>query len=67
MQDIKTQVREGEIAVTNTGELFRGLSTLTLHPRLQHYEGFPLENDPTGSFSAATPTSEFTLELLWTL
>jgi len=28
------------------GELFRGSSTLTLHPRLQHYEGFPLESIP---------------------
>ena len=36
-------------------------------PRLQHYEGFPVKIDPTGSLGAATPTSEFTLELLWTL
>jgi len=35
--------------------------------RLQHYEGFPLETDRTGSLGAATPTSEFPLELLWTL
>ena len=33
-----------ERAITNMGELFRGSSTLALRPRLQHYEGFPLES-----------------------
>ena len=63
MQDIKTSER----AIANMGDLFRDSSTLALRPRLQHYEGFPLSNDPTGSLGAATPTSEFKLELLWTL
>ena len=40
MQDINKQ--EIERAIANTGDLFRGSSTLALRPRLQHYEGFPL-------------------------
>ena len=28
----------------NTGDLFQGSSTLALRPRLQYYEGFPLES-----------------------
>ena len=60
-------MRDKERAIANTGDLLRGSSTLALRPRLQHYEGFSLENDPTGSLGIETPTSEFTLELLWTL
>ena len=46
MQDINTSERERERAIANTGELFRGSSTLALRPRLQHYEGFPLKSIP---------------------
>ena len=34
---------EREMSNTNTGDLFRGSSTLALRSRLQHYEGFPLK------------------------
>ena len=67
MQDINTSEREREKEIANTKDLFRGSSTLALRPRLQHYEGFPLKTDTTGLLGAATPTSEFILELFWTL
>ena len=35
-----------ERAIANTGDLFRGSSTLAIRPRLQHYEGFPLKTIP---------------------
>ena len=65
-QDIKTSEIEREQSQTQEN-LFRGSSTLAQRPRLQHYEGFSLKNVPTGSLGAATPTTKFTLELLWTL
>ena len=46
MQEINTSERERERATAKTGDLFRGSSTLTLRPRLQHYEGFPLKMIP---------------------
>ena len=46
MQDIKTSKRKRERTIANTGDLFRGSSTLALRPRLQHYEGFSLESIP---------------------
>ena len=62
MQGINTseREREREKAIANTGELFRGSSIIALHPRLQHYEGFP---HPTGLLGAATPTTS-SLKLL---
>ena len=43
MQDIN-KVRDRERTIANTGDLFRGSSTLALRPRLQHYEGILLES-----------------------
>ena len=63
MQDIK-QVRDRERAIANTGDLFRGSSTLALRPRLQHYEGFPLESIPPDHSVPQHLQGEFTLELL---
>ena len=38
--------RERERAIANMRDLFRGSSTLTLRPRLKHYENFSLESIP---------------------
>ena len=48
MQDINTSERdrERERAIANTGDLFRGSSTLALRLCLQHYEGFLLKTIP---------------------
>ena len=46
MQDIIISERQRERAIANTGDLYRSSSTLALRPRLQHYEGFPLESIP---------------------
>ena len=51
-------------ANANTGELFRGSSTLVLRHRLQHYEGF-YYNNPARSLGAATPTTS-SLKNSWT-
>ena len=61
MQDINTS--EIERAIANTGDLFWGSSTLTLHLRLQHYEGFPLETIPQ-DHSFRNTYNEIILELL---
>ena len=59
MQDINTSERQR--AITNTGDLFQGLSTLALRPRLQHYEGFSLSHRIT---QRRNTYNGFTLELL---
>ena len=40
MQDIDKRQREREWAIANTRDLFRGSSTLALHPRLRHTKDF---------------------------
>ena len=40
MQDINKRQREREWAIANTRDLFRGSSTLALHPRLRHTKDF---------------------------
>ena len=62
IQDINSSVRENK-AIANTGELFRGSSTLALRPRLQHYEEFPLESI-SQDHSMSQHLQRVTLELL---
>ena len=60
MQDINKEIERERVRIANTRDLFRGSSTLALHPRLRHTKDSTML-DPNGSLlGAATPTSSRT-------
>ena len=64
MQDINKETkRERERAITNTRDLFRGSSTLALHPRLRHTKDFHY-NRSQWITRCRNTYNEFPLELL---
>ena len=61
-QDINTSERQRE-----QSQIWENCFEVLYVPAFNTMKDFHYKTDPTGSLGAATLTSEFTLELLWTL